>query len=315
MLDLIHKQYQSRKALSQTAYYDYSDRSKWPAYHWELYPLVDEFYHELNPFFLYNLYSKNFFNIMNFFTVKDGYITFAEFLLKNYQSIPKYGAHFLIHKSLVTLVPPNLRSYFSCWEMSQPKKIRIEDAKTVVVFGLMCDQYLGSLDKLAVRFEELKKINPEADIELYLTPRKEPLEETGKEVVTHFEVYDIIKNALPNRKINFLKTHEFNAKTHFSDLYFFDAGLDNFLVTDKYIHYYVASKGGSVNHIPLEKPKDSVFDLALSFHHNLHVTPFPEDVDSIFVDMLVNTKKFPTNYYAKDYHLQRFLKRHFRGTP
>lgn len=315
MLDLINAQFENGRSLSQNRYHDFSNRGRWPNFHWELYPLAEEYYHELNPFFLYNLYSKSFYNVVSFFTVRDGYVTFADYILKNFQRIPKLGAYYLIHKDLAPIVPPNLRQYFSCWELCQPKKIKLNEAKTVVIFGLICDQYLGNYKLLEERLQVLKDIHPDASIELFLSQRKEPFDREGKEVVTHFELVAMIKDILPGRKIHFLKTQEFLAKTHFTDLYFFDMGGDNFLVADKYIHYYVASRGGTVNQLQQEAPKNSVFEIAVSFHHNMHVVPFPENVESIFIDMLFNSKNFPTTDNVLDYHLQRFLKKHLRPMP
>lgn len=294
MYEIIKEQFASGKALSQSKYYGSVKREMWPKFFWDLYPLAQEYYHELNPYFLFNMYRTDFFRFSKVCTVRDGYVPFASFILNHFNSFAKLEAgQFLVHPDLARLIPNNISSQFGSWQIVQKKQIELSKAKKVIIFGFVCEQYLGNLDDLKVRLEELKAISPDAQVDLYLPIRKNVFETVSKETVTIHIVMDMIKDLFPGRKMKILTSEHFFDITDFKNTFVFDLALDNFMVTDNYLHYYVQSRGATVNNRTLTKaPENSIFSLDLSLHHEFHVCPLPKD-KNVFTDLLFYKKENP----------------------
>jgi hypothetical protein len=294
MLEIIKEQFTSGKALSQSKYYNAVKREMWPKFYWDLYPLAQEYYHELNPYFLFNIYRPDFYRFTKVFTVRDGYVPFASFILTNFNTFAKLEAgQFLVHPDLARLVPTNINSQFGCWQIVQKKQIELSQARKVIVFGFVSDQYLGNMDDLKERLKELKNISSDAEIELYLPIRKNVFELHGKESLTIHLLMDYIKDILPGRKLKILTSEHFFDITNFKNTYVYDLAADNFIVSDNYLHYYVQSRGATVNNKSLTKaPEGSMFSLDLSLHHELHVCPLKKD-KNFFTDLLFYKKENP----------------------
>jgi hypothetical protein len=294
MYEIIKKQFDSGKTILQPKYYGSVKRELWAKFHMDLYPLAQDYYHELNPLFLYNMYNPNFYKFSRTITVRDGYLTFATFLLNNLSHFPNLGTElFLIPPSLAPLVPPNLASSFACWQIVQPQQIALKDARKVIIWGYICDQYVGDMEDLAVRIKALQDIDADATVELYIPIRRNVFETKDRETITIHQVMDLIKDILPHRKIKILRSEDFFGISDFRNTYIYDLVLDNFIVSDNYLHYFVQSRGGTVNNDCLKKaPTDTIFNLDLSFHHQLHVTPLPTG-KNIFMDILMYKKQNP----------------------
>ena len=84
MLETIKDQYQSGEALIQSKNYSLSKRESWPSFFHDLYPVGQEYYFELNPYFTFNIYRPELFSYAKTFFVRDGQATFADFILKYY---------------------------------------------------------------------------------------------------------------------------------------------------------------------------------------------------------------------------------------
>lgn len=315
MYEIIQKQYSSGRTLTQSKYYNSVRRDLWPKFHWDFYPLAQEYYHELNPYFLYNIYRPDYFSFSDVITVRDGYLTFANFLLTNFGTFDSLetGPMF-IHPDLAPLVPAALSEHFACWQIVQPKKITLEEARKVIIFGLLSEEYLGSLDSLAERLTPLKNLSPETGVEIYLPLRKNIFEYEGKDNVLAHDVISLIKDVLPGRKLKFLTGEHFFEITNFKNNYIFDLAYDRFLVSDSYLHYYVQSRGATVNSGCLDQaPEDSFFRLDLSVHHELHFTPLPK-VPNLFGELIFYKKansSVKDLMYDKGFHslLREILKR------
>lgn len=305
MYEIIKEQFESGKALSQSKNYGSIKREMWPKFFWDLYPLAQDYYHELNPFFLFNMYRPDFFRFAKVITVRDGYLPFANFILTNFNTFSKLEAgQLLIHPDLVKIVPSNISSQFGCWQIVQKKQIELSQARKVIVFGFVCEQYLGNNDLLKERIKELSTISPDASIELYLPIRKNVFEVHSKESLAIHLLMDAIKEILPGRKVKYLTSEHFFDITDFKNTFVFDLAADNFMVTDNYLHYYVQSRGASVNNNSLRNaPADSIFSLDLSLYHELHVTPLPK-AKNVFTDLLFYKKENPG---VKDLHFDPVL--------
>ncbi len=295
MLEIIKKQFESGKTLTQSRYYNYANRGLWPKFYWDLYPLAQEYYHELNPYFLFNLYRPELYRFSKLITARDGYVNFATFLLDNLTKFAKLKTGpIFIHPDLAPLVPPTLAEHFGCWHIVQPKQLKLEEAKKVIIFGLVSEEYLGEMDKFPERLKQLKKINPEASIELWIPMRKDIFGRNNRESLVVYHVMDCLKDALPGRKLKILRGEHFFEKTDLKNTFVYDLELDKILVADSYLHYFTQTRGATVNNNSLlTPPDDSMFNLDLSMHHQIHYTPLPQ-VDSIFTDLLFYKKKNPS---------------------
>lgn len=295
MYDIIKEQFKSGNALTQSRNHNAVKREFWPKFYWDLYPLAQEYYHELNPYFLFNIYRPELLKFTNVFTVRDGYINFADFILNNFSTLRDLGPElFLIHPSLAKLVPQNASDLFGTWKIVQKKQTKLEEARKVTIFGFISEQYLGDLDNLPERLKPLKNIKADAEISLYLPIRKNVFELQGKESLAIHLVMNHIKDALPGRKLKILSSEHFFDITDFKNSYIFDLALDNFIVSDNYLHYYVQSRGATVNNGSLTSaPDDSVFSLDLSLHHELHACKLPS-VENHFMDLLMYKKQNPS---------------------
>jgi hypothetical protein len=294
MYEILNKQFKT--GATYVEYQGSIHRDKWPKFHWDLYPLAQEYYHELNPYFLYNLYQPELFKLVDVITVRDGFGTFADFMLKNLTVIPKLGPKlFLIHPDLAPLVPPSVVEYFACWNIVQRKQTTLSTAKKVIIFGFASDEYIGNFDHLSQRIKELATISPDAIVEIYCPIRKDIFGTNMRESFAIIHLMDQLKSVMVGRKLSFLRSDHFFEKSDFKDTYFFDLKLDNFVVTDNYLHYYVQSRGATVSHSPESTvPKESIFSLDLSIHHELHVTPLPK-VDNLFTEILFYSRQNPSN--------------------
>lgn len=295
MYEIIQKQYKTARTLTQSKYYNAVRRDLWPKYHWDFYPLAQEYYHELNPYFLYNFYRPDYIFFSDVITVRDGYLSFANFLMNNFTAFDKLEAGpMFVHPDLAPLIPSSLADKFATWQIVQEKKISLEEAKKVFIFGLISDEYLGSLDILENRLQDLKRIHKDASVEVYLPQRKNIFELQGKDSVLAHEAISIIKDLLPGRKLKFLTGEHFFEITNFKNAYLFDLAYDRFLVSDNYLHYYVQSRGATVNNGSLDQaPKDSIFNLDLSVHHQLHITPLPK-TKNVFTELVFYKKANPS---------------------
>lgn len=296
MLDLIKDQFEKPRTLTQSKYYTLVRRDHWPKFYWDLFPLAQEYFHELNPYFLFNLYHPDLFKFSKVITVRDGYLTFASFMVdnaKNFRTMVPRPC--FIHPDLAPIVPPFISELFASWKIVQKNQVTLKTAKRVIVFGLVSNEYLGDLsqdeylEKLKLRLAPLKEVPKETKIELFLPLRKEVFKSHQTEQINVYLLMSLIKDLLPGRKFEYTNTFIFE-ETNFRDNYLFDIGIDKFLVSDNYMHYFMQSRGASVNNESLlSPPKDSFFSLDLSLYHELHLTPLPK-VDNIFSDLFFYKK-------------------------
>ena len=200
MLETIKAQYESGNALIQSKNYSLSRREAWPAFFHDLYPIGQEYYFELNPYFTFNVYRNDLFSFAKTFFVRDGRATFASFLLKHYNFIPKAKTHFIIHPSLAPLVPLNYQQYFSCWHMVQPKKTLLKNAKRVLIFGILAEQYVDSVESVEKKLSPLKSLDQEIEVDVYLPQRKDPFDLVQMESDLQFRLIEKIKEVLGNRR-------------------------------------------------------------------------------------------------------------------
>jgi hypothetical protein len=313
MLDIIKAQFKSGKSLTQNKYYSYVNRDSWPKFFWDLYPIGQEYYHELNPYFLFQSYRPDIYKFSRVITVRDGYLTFASYLVNHFKEIlTDQMRPILIPPEFAPIVPANIMDRFACWQIVQKKQISLSDAKKVIVFGLVSEEYLGNLEDLPRRLEPLRQINPEASVDLLLPMRKDIFGKNNKESMVIYHALNHIKDAIPGKKVNFIKIENFLELANLKNTYIFDLNFDKMVVADNYLHYFSQSRGATVNNGSLlHAPEDSMFHLDLSIFHELHITPFPQ-VKSIFAELIFHKKTNPHMDLNFDTTFQHLLRNMFQ---
>jgi hypothetical protein len=276
MSEILKTAFQRPHAINQNKNHHMVNKGKWPKYIWDFYPIAQDYYHEFNPYFVHLIYNPRIFQDFKIFTVRDGAIAFADFMVKNLKDIPKWKSHFLIPQEYTSLVPETLRPHFLSYSTSQVKKPDIRKAKTVTIFGLLCEQYYGSHERIKEKLSVLKHIAPDAKIEVCISQRRNPLHPEEKETLDYIQVPDFIRSAVGNREIKWLKLRDLMSKTVLRDHYLLDLMDGRLLTCDSYLHFWFLNRGGMVSSLPEWDKKPSLFDLDLSFGQKLHVKPLPE---------------------------------------
>lgn len=276
MSEILKASFDKPRALTQSKHYDLINRGEIHKYYWDLFPLAQDYYHEFNPFLVHLIYKDVIFNEFKIFTVRDGMFTFADFILKKVKDIPKWKTTFLIPESYTPLVPENLSEYFFSYTLSQANKPDLKKIKTVFVFGLMNDYYLGSYDDIRRRLAPLKDLPPDVKLEVCITQRRTPLLLEEKENLHYIHVPEIVRELAGNREIKWLRMRDLMEKTVLRDHYLIDLMHDQSFICDSYFHYWFLSHGGKINSLPVTKKEETLFDLDLSFNQKLHIKPLPK---------------------------------------
>ncbi len=289
MLEILKAAYDKPTTLTQNKHLFLVDRSKMATYRWDLYPLSPEYYHEFNPFFVHTIPTEFEMVLSGFkiFTVRDGFIAFADFLLKHWRDIPKWGNIWLVPESYAPLIPESLSGQFLTYFTSQIKKPELEKAKTVLIFSLLTDAYFENYEEIEKKIAPLKNLSPDVNFEICLSPRRNALLPPAPEENYHWlHVPEIIRNALPGRKIHWCQVQEFMGKSVLKDSYLLDIMYDQKFTCDSYLHYWNSMRGGVTNALPVWDPKkETLFDIDITFGQKLHVLPFPQ-VKSQFAELL-----------------------------
>lgn len=289
MSDLLNKAFEKPRALTQSRYYAHNNRSQAPKYLWDLYPLAQDYFHEFNPYFVHLIQNETLFKTFDLFTVRDGMFTFADFLVKRTKDIPKWGCTFLIPDNYVKLIPENLTQYFLTYNLSQIKKPDISAAKTVLIFGLLNDSYLGTLKQVEARLQVIRNLAPDVTLEVCLPLRSDPLTPDSEERLIHLEIPELVRKYAGAHKIKWLKVNEMMTKSIFRDCFFLDLRHDQALTSDSYLNYFFLSRGGMVNSLPAWAPRETLFNLDISFQQRLSVSPFPK-VTSSYIDLIFTAR-------------------------
>lgn len=276
MSEILKAAFQKPRALTQNRNHFIVNKGKIPKYFWDLYPIGNEYYHEFNPFFVHLIYDAKVFSEFPVFTVRDGIYAFAEFIIKNLKEIPAWNTLFLIPENYAILVPESHRPYFLSYSISQMNKPEIRKAKSVTIFGLLCDQYFTSYEKITEKLSTLKDLAPDATVNVCLPQRRNPMDMMDKENLHYIHVPELIREKLGNRKVQWLKLRDLLDMSVYQNSYLIDLIDGNSLTSDSYFQYWFLSRGGMAQAVPVDEKKDSIFEIDLSFHHKIQVRPLPE---------------------------------------
>lgn len=290
MSEILKQAYARPLALTQNRYHHLINKGTVPKYIFDFYPIAQEYYHEFNPYFVHTIARDSLFSEFKVFTVRDGMYTFADFVLKYLKEIPKWKTTFLVPGAYAPIVPPQLKSQFLSYSLSQNRAPDIRKAKTVVIFALLCDQYFSSFEEIEKKLAGLRDLPPDATIEVCISLRRSPLLTDEKENLYYVQIPELIRKYTGNREIKWLRMRDLMEKTALNDVYLLDL-LHGFTLTcDSYLHFFFLNKGGMVNILPVTPKKESLFEIDLSFGQKLHVNHLPETSKNGFVDLLFFSK-------------------------
>lgn len=277
MLEKIKKQFDKKRVLSSSKYHHVIKKEHYPKYFWDMYPLVEDYYHELNPYFLFKLQDPNLLqNFSDVYLIRDGYWTFINYLLNNLNVFTKSNEKlFLIHRSLAILIPEMLRDRFAIWDIVKQKRPDANNLKKILLFAYISDEYLGDLKKNK-KIESLKHISPEIPVEVLFLNRRNLFEEKNREQFLSLELMNIVKDQLVKNQLTIIKSDDFFKRSDLRGIHFIDLAYDHFLISDNYVHHFALSVGATMDDHLDRPPKESIFSLALSFQHDLHISPLPE---------------------------------------
>jgi hypothetical protein len=298
MLEKINSQYKSANTLVKSQLYRSSSQEVGQVFG-ELFPMGLDYFHELNPAFLFRISNAEYLNNFSAVTVRDGSAAFGSFLLKNFQIIPELKTHFFIHPNLARLVPEHLKNQFSTWHVGQNKQINISKAKRVVIVGLMSDQTLSPLSVVKDHLKILSQASSTCEVHLFLPHRRDPLGLMWKESYAGYEVVEAIKNQIPNKMITFLSYRDFVEIPSWQDTFCIDLTPNHLVITDSFVNHFSAARGATVESFSGNNNNDQVFEIDLSFNHKIQFSPLPK-VESIFPEMVFYKKAAATRDYAFD---------------
>lgn len=306
MLETIKEQFIKAKTLSKSHFYQQLHQPAGQIFS-ELYPLALDYYHELNPAFLFKI---NKFELLKQFpavTVRDGAVSFGDFILKNFQAILKAKTHFIIHPNLARLVPSNLSSFFSCWSIIQKNKTPIQNAKRILVIGLMNSQVLPELNAIKKLLIQLKKVPKTTEIEFYLPLRSNPFGLAWKESYLGYELIEALRGILPENKFTYLTNPELMERSSWAGTYCLDLMNNNLFISDSYMNHHMASRGATISAFLNVEEQKSIFEFDLSLNHKIQFSPLPE-VESLFPEMIFYKKQSPTQQYHSDPRFHALLR-------
>lgn len=297
MSDTLKKAFEKPRALTQSRYYAHNVKPQGLSYIWDLYPHLQDYFHEFNPYFVHLIQNEEVFNLFSVFTVRDGMYTFADFVVKNVKRFPKWNCTFIIPEIYAGLIPDNLSKHFLTYRSTVLHRPDISKAKTVFILGFLNESYLGPLNDLESRLAPLKDLGPEVSLEVCLPLRADPLMQEQEEKILHVEIPDLIRKCAGGRKIKWVKQNELMAKSVLRDFYLLDLKHDQGLVFDSYLHFWVLSRGGMVNSLPVYTPGESLFEIDLSFRQRLLINPMPK-VKSRFIDLILCSRGLKNDLWA-----------------
>ena len=296
-LDKIQAQEKSGKTLAQHKYYSALRREDQPHFIHDIYPFGVDYYHELNPFFLINILQRSFVDFAKTITVRDGKITFASFMVENFQYFKFWNSQFIIHPSLTSLIPPQFSDRFLGWQIQQDKDFDLKVCNHLLIAGIPNLSSVGSLDKIEIKLQKLTQLPRDAKIEVLLPIRKDPFESKWREDYLPYEISSLIKKHAQERPIRYVKIQDLLRTTSCRGIHLMELFSDNLVISDSYLPHFVVARGGISDGFDTNTNSDILFELDLSFHHKLQIVTLPR-VESFFNELMFYKKFNPSeNYY------------------
>ncbi len=302
-LDKIKAQINSKKVLIKSPTYNPYRTNLQSQFHSDIYPISLNYFHELNPFTTIDLDTIEHLNYCHILTLRDGAISFSEFLLNNINSIQHAETHFLIRPGLAPLVPEKIKSKFSSWKISHTKRIRPEEAEKIFLCALVGEDLISNINQLKNQFLELKDKIKTKNLILFLSHRKSPFENEWKESTLLHELLDMIKTIFHDNKIQYVKIKDVLATNSWHHTYCIDLFENHLIHSDNYLNHFIAARGGTIERFIINNQDDLIFRLQLSLYHEMTIHPLP-NMKTHFPEILFYKKKFPHSdlLFDKSFH-------------
>lgn len=268
-------------------------------------PMTEGYYHPLNPCFLFELSGPAIMNHSSIITVRDGYITFMDFLLNNHQSLARWKTLFIVPKAFEKLIPSHLSSYFVGYNLSQKDQKKSQDK---FIFGYLTEEYLGS--DIEATLSKIKLTDGDK-VTLFL-PQETNLEKVSYNSTFCQEFLFTLGQKLKNHQVRHINTNDFFNTSDFSPYEFIDLANDHSMISDNFIHFLMASRGCS-NVYPT-KSQSSFFSIDLSMFHQLDLYEL-EPHNECFAELLLYKKQHPSKKLIEDSYFSTFLKHFMNPGP
>lgn len=306
MLDNINAQIKRNEVYSKLNFYHFQRPAEATQLTGDFFPIMMDYYHELNPAFIYNLAPENI-DMMPAMTVRDGAIVLGAYVLKHFQQIPSLQTHFYISKSLAHLIPGNLKSHFSCWHIQQKKKIRPQEAKSIFIHGVISDLSVD-LNEVKNKLMILTETHPDCKIELFLPIRRSLFNQSWMDSNLSHELIELIKSFFPQKKLQFLNLREILDRTSWRNIYTIDLLEDSLVISDNFLNHFIAARGGCVSSFSETPDENMFFELDLSLHHKIQFSPLPE-VKNIFAELIFYKKQMQAKDPITDPNFHLLIKK------
>lgn len=259
----------------------------------EALPMTDDLFHPLNPCFLFELTNSVILQHSSLITVRDGYITLMDFLLKNHQKIPHLGITFLIPISLERLIPLHLRPYFLAYEFNQVAPQMIPEHK--FIYAHLTEEYIGedinkSLEK--IHFSDGQRVT------LFLSEERN-LSKINYDNLFSKRYFFQLSQKLKNCQVELIDEITFCNGTDYSQYDFIDLAADNYLVSDNFISFLMASRGCPTVYPPQRSDRKAIFQMPMGLYHQMSIFEIQAN-DQLFSEMLLYKKNNPHKEFLKD---------------
>ncbi len=271
-------------------------------------PMTDHYYHPLNPCFLFELTGPAIMQHSPIITIRDGYLSFMDFLLNNHQAFNHWNTLFLVPKVYEKLIPPHLASFFIGYDFSQEKNNRIERTGEKFIFAYLTEEYLGN--NIEECFNKIA-LSPEDRVTLFL-PQETNLEKVSYNNIFAQEFIFKLSHKLKDHSVRHINTHDFLNTSDFSSYDFIDLAPDHALVYDNFIKFLMASRGcqsvfSSRNQTPL-------LTLNVSMFHQMNLYEIKPHND-IFSELLLFKKQNPNKKLLEDSYFSGTLRHFMKSSP
>lgn len=272
----------------------------------EALPMTDHYYHPLNPCFLFELTGPAIMQHSPIICIRDGYLSFMDFLLNNHQSLTHWNTLFLVPKIYEKLIPPHLASFFLGYDFSQEKtKMSSRDK---FIFAYLTEEYLGNNIE-----ESLGQLtfSPQDKVTLFL-PQETNLEKISYNNIFAQEFLFELSKKLKDHSVRHINTYDFLNTADFSSYDFIDLASDHALVYDNFVKFLMASRGcksvfGASNQTPL-------LTIDISMFHRMNLYEIHPSND-IFPELLLFKKQNPNKKLLEDSYFLGTLRQFLKSSP
>lgn len=287
MLEQINTHLKSSRYLMENSNYLGLKRELWPKVSGDLYPLAHDYYHNLNPFFGFNAVNFDFFKTFPAVTLRDGGFPLACFYTQKFPRLLNSEQTILVHKDCEHFVPGQLKNKTLSYKMVQPRRIKIEEAKQIIIVGVLSDQMILDKEKIEKKLEILASCSNDAKIKIFLQTRKNPFDLTYSEPqLTSPLTFSLFKKLKTTPE--FLTTHKLMGLSFLKDSYVINLSTDNYIISDSFTDFLLSSKGATIHEWDTPSDTDSLLNVNVSLFHHMEVNQIKKE--SIFNELIFMKK-------------------------